>query len=649
MKYRSEIDGLRALAVLPVILFHAGFSLFSGGFIGVDVFFVISGYLITQIILEDISRGTFSIARFYERRARRILPALFFVILVTIPIAFCWMLPSQYEAYSRSLIAVVLFISNLFFWRESGYFAAEASEKPLLHTWSLGVEEQYYVLFPLALLILWRFGKQHAWIGVALMALISFGLCEYASRYYHSANFFLLPTRAWELFVGSLCAFAHMHSAPKKQNLLAAIGLGLILLAVFTYSEHMRLPSAYTLAPVLGTALILLFSAGGTWVSRLLSLRLVVGVGLISYSAYLWHHPLFAFARIHSFTTPATTTMLLLAALSLVLGALSWWLVEQPFRNKQHRHYVKNRPALALACIGALAILAVGSLGHFTQGHLQHWKENAPQNQVRAFELLDTERDRAFEFDNGDCLFNLNELATPEQERLIACSRKYGEGIAVIGDSHAMNLFHVLKHRAKERPFIVGMAQGMCRPNAPLATCNYAPLLTLLEQHPDIFGDVIYEQAGWHLFTDRHGREITQDALSGLPLDAPVPVLAPNMQHIVAVEAYLAKLAKHAKVTWLGARIEPEIAESVIVHLGCDYPFRLRPNQQEAFAQLDDAISAQLAKSTVKFQSQMALMGFDMAHDFMNCDVTYWKDRNHYSAEGEKRFGERITLERIMP
>ena len=160
MNYRREIDGLRALAVLPVILFHAGFETFSGGFVGVDVFFVISGYLITTIILAELEQGRFSIVNFYERRARRILPALFLVMLVCIPFAWIWLLPSDMKDFSQSLIAVAIFASNILFWRESGYFDTAAELKPLLHTWSLAVEEQYYVLFPLFLMLFWKLGKR---------------------------------------------------------------------------------------------------------------------------------------------------------------------------------------------------------------------------------------------------------------------------------------------------------------------------------------------------------------------------------------------------------------------------------------------------------------------------------------------------------
>jgi peptidoglycan/LPS O-acetylase OafA/YrhL len=648
MRYRSEIDGLRALAVLPVIFFHAGFSAFSGGFIGVDVFFVISGYLITGILLSDMANGTFSIARFYERRARRILPALFFVLLVCIPFAYSWMLPAQYESFSRSLIAVVLFLSNLFFWRESGYFAAEAAEKPLLHTWSLGVEEQYYVFFPLMLWVLWRMRKDYALYGIALMAIASFALCEVASRSMVSANFFLLPTRAWELLIGSLCAFTHHRHALQKHNGLSVLGLLLIVYAIVTYDEHMRLPSVYSAVPVLGTALILLFASGDAWVARLLSWRVLVAIGLISYSAYLWHHPIFAFARITSFTTPEPLTMVAFSLLSLALSAFSWQCVEQPFRNKKSRYYVRGTIALPCALVAALLILVVGMHGHLTQGNLARWKAHAAPEKVTAYSLLDAERRRDFSYDNGDCVFNMNQLTSEQESRLQQCYQKYGAGIAVIGDSHAMNLFHLMRHSRGEHQFVVGFAQGMCRPYETIPGCNFQPFQALLARQPKLFAHTIYEQAGWELFTNARGEDIDQDELSGLPLDAPVPNLTPNLAHIRAVADYLTTLTHHTRVTWLGPRIEPEISESVVVHSGCDYPFTLRPNQSSRFAALDEAITQHLAATNIQFVSQQRLMRFDMREDFMNCKETYWKDRNHYSEAGEQRFSKRITLDVLI-
>ena len=207
MNYRREIDGLRALAVLPVILFHAGFETFSGRFVGVDVFFVISGYLITSIILYDMEAGTFSLIRFYERRARRILLALYFVIFACIPIAWLWLLPPDMKNFSQSLVAVSVFASNIFFWIESGYFSTAAEYKPLLHTWSLSLEEQYYVLFPLFMLLAWHLGKK--WIVglLIVMAIVSLTAAQWGSLNIPSATFFLLPTRGWELLFGTFIAF----------------------------------------------------------------------------------------------------------------------------------------------------------------------------------------------------------------------------------------------------------------------------------------------------------------------------------------------------------------------------------------------------------------------------------------------------------
>jgi peptidoglycan/LPS O-acetylase OafA/YrhL len=257
--YRQEIDGLRALAVVSVILFHAGFEAFSGGFVGVDVFFVISGYLITSIILTQKAAGTFSLLNFYERRARRILPALFVVMAACIPFAWLWLLPNDMKDFSQSLVAVSVFASNILFWRESGYFDTAAELKPLLHTWSLAVEEQYYVLFPLFLLVMWRFAKRWTMPTLAVIAAGSFALAQWGANNKPSAAFFLLPARGWEIAIGALVAF-YFARYPKQQlqrsvqEAGGVVGLLMIVYAILTYSKSTPFPSAYALAPVLGTA-----------------------------------------------------------------------------------------------------------------------------------------------------------------------------------------------------------------------------------------------------------------------------------------------------------------------------------------------------------------------------------------------------------
>jgi len=365
LKYRPEIDGLRALAVLPVILFHAGFELFSGGFVGVDVFFVISGYLITSLLVEDIENKRFSILHFYERRARRILPALFLVMLVCIPFAWMWMLPDQMKNFSQSLVAVSLFASNILFWKESGYFEADAIEKPLLHTWSLAVEEQYYVLFPIFLILAWRFGKNRVFWMIVVMAAISLLLSEWGWRNKATANFYLAPTRAWELFAGSIAAFIVQKQGVQKNNLLALVGFVAIIFSIFIYDETTPFPSVYALVPVIGVVLLVLYADEETLTAKLLSTKGLVGIGLISYSAYLWHQPLFAFARVRLVDNPSPLLMATLSITSIALAFLSWRFVESPFRKKNK---IGKKSIFILSTFGILSALSIGVIGHLQNG-----------------------------------------------------------------------------------------------------------------------------------------------------------------------------------------------------------------------------------------------------------------------------------------
>jgi peptidoglycan/LPS O-acetylase OafA/YrhL len=337
--YRKEIDGLRALAVLPVILFHGGIKSFSGGYVGVDIFFVISGYLITSIILKEKEAGTFTIAGFYERRARRILPALFFIMLFTIPLAWFWLLPHELKDFGKSVVAVTIFASNLLFWQESDYFAADAELIPLLHTWSLAVEEQFYLVFPLIMILFWALGKRWLVGIISLIAVFSLGLTELGWREFPEANFYLIPTRAWELMIGALTAFYLFHNQPPRGiigHLASVIGIVLILASIFLLDSSLPFPSLYALAPTIGTALIILYATSNTLVYKLLSQKLFVGIGLISYSAYLWHQPLFVFVRIMHGDSLTIGVISVLVLSTLILAFLSWRYVELPFRNRSN-------------------------------------------------------------------------------------------------------------------------------------------------------------------------------------------------------------------------------------------------------------------------------------------------------------------------
>lgn len=373
--YRSEIDGLRAIAVLSIIAFHAGFQWCLGGYRGVDMFFVISGFLITRIVMRDLEAGTFSFRAFYERRARRILPALF--VMLTVTVAACWrvLTPPDLKLAGQNLTGILLFASNLLFWKRAGgfdfYFEPSAQLNPLLHTWSLGVEEQFYFVFPVLLFGIWRVWRRRPLAPVLLLAIVSFvwssllvGDWGLGFREQREANFYLLPARAWELLLGAAVALWQAESTSETRvawwrQVATGVGVALMLYSVLHYTkEDFFYPSIYALPATMGTALVLAHGRS-TFVAGLLSVRPLALVGLVSYSAYLWHQPLFALSHYLSLDDHlSTATAAGLCVISLVIAWLSWRFVEAPFRDPRR----VARVAIVWGAIGAGGLLLVVGL-----------------------------------------------------------------------------------------------------------------------------------------------------------------------------------------------------------------------------------------------------------------------------------------------
>ncbi|WP_343584967.1 acyltransferase family protein [Herbaspirillum sp.] len=336
LAYRRDIDGLRAVAVLSVVLYHAGIGAVPGGFVGVDIFFVISGYLISTIIFHDLETGKFSLGRFYERRIRRIQPALVVMALLTAALCAVAFVPMDFKLFAQSVGATVLFSSNIYFYLKSGYFDPLAETKPLLHTWSLAVEEQYYLLFPLLALLLWRHARRHLAGVLAALALASFAFSVWQARAAPTAAFYLPFDRVWELLAGALLASGAVPPARSAalRTLLGCVGLAAMLAAVFLFSPHDVFPGERALLPCLGAALLIHAGQGGSaGANALLSTRPMVFTGRISYSLYLWHWPLIVVAQYVLLRKLRGWEVPLYLALAYVLAWASWKWIEQPWRD----------------------------------------------------------------------------------------------------------------------------------------------------------------------------------------------------------------------------------------------------------------------------------------------------------------------------
>ena len=485
MKYRPEIDGLRTLAVAPVVFYHAAIGPFHGGFAGVDVFFVISGYLITTILIDDLEAGTYSIIHFYERRARRILPALFLVCFCSGVAGWLFLFPAEFNEFGQSLVATSFFLSNVFFWLKSDYFATAAELKPLLHTWSLAVEEQFYILFPLFLAAIWAgiaAWRRCLW-WLCAVAVVSFALCLWIGQGGNAVTFYMLPFRAWELLIGAIVAVILKRHAIAPRLLPGWLGLGLLAAALVLSSEG-AWPSMLTLLPTLGTALIILFVRADGGVGRLLSWPPMVWGGLISYSLYLWHQPVLAFARNVSLDEPSVALRLGLIALSVLLAALSWVWVERPFRAGRGGAGIPRNTVFALSA-GAIALAAAaGGSIDATDG----WPDR------RSFSgLTFAEIEGRLAGDRAEVLACGTELAVrapPERPPDDCIFRPPGTAdtgmtAIVIGDSHADILSGILRRMLTDRGYTVTVA--------PLRGCMPFPGFRTVNRDCDAANARIYD------------------------------------------------------------------------------------------------------------------------------------------------------------
>lgn len=456
-RYRPDVDGLRALAIVPVVLYHFGIPGVPGGFAGVDVFFVISGFLICGMIEADISRGTFTIGEFYRRRILRILPALLVMMTIASLAAYTFLLPEELKDYLRSLLSALGSVSNMYYAQTAGYFDAAAESKPLLHTWSLAVEEQFYLFAPLIILAIHRFFPQRKKVLLWSAVFLFFAL--EVAVYFRNPTFafYLMPCRAWELGLGALLAIGAIRppGTERGRNAAGMVGLALVGIAMLVESPFMPLPVVTLLASVGATLLIAAGSSGTSAISKLLSTRPLIFIGLISYSLYLWHWPIIAFQHTDLFLLESGSQAVVtavLVALSFVVGWLSWRFVEAPFRRLKG---MSKRHVFCGATIAVSALMALAGVGLALNGLPGRF----PEQTAKLGSYLGY--DPSVPFRTGRCFVDTNRQHYDAKYCLALDSSR--KNYLLIGDSFAAHLWFGLS-AALPRVNILQATASVCRP-----------------------------------------------------------------------------------------------------------------------------------------------------------------------------------------
>lgn len=624
-----------------MLLFHFQPSWLPGGFAGVDVFFVISGYLMTGIIVSGLQQQSFSLIRFYIARANRIVPALAVLCLTLLLFGYFYMTPWEYRALGKHTGASMGFVSNIVYWMEAGYFDAASKEKWLIHTWSLSVEWQFYLLYPLMLMVIAKIASVNAIRLTLVVATVAAMLLSIVStELWPSASYFLLSARAWELMLGGIAFLYPMQLSSGYKRALEGCGVLLIAVSYLLFSAENAWPGYLALVPVLGSFFIIQAQRENSFLTNNIVFQ---KIGASSYSIYLWHWPIAVLG--YSFDLPYW--LAIGGTLSVVLGWLSYKYIESLHFAKRSKlselpKVIPVYMTIVTAILGAWVFISHGS---------NYWLERQPDITRQTYQAIsrhlamktDWGMDATGKQDLSDCRFNSSQLTQDVSQRLTQCYNKYGAGILILGDSHAIDLFGVVTSRFDDA-FIVGITSVGCRPHRKDPNCQYNDVKQLLETQP-LFRHVIYEQGGFYLLRDSNGLEGNRSMFSDLQLSDTVEGISVNSANVKKTLQYLDALSAFVPVTWYGSRIEPHITHRQLLKLGCNYPFALRPGQRKVFNELEYFASSQVSAAgnrNLRYISQNDLMNFDFSKDLMTCRVKYWDDGDHYSDNGEIIFGKRL-------
>jgi len=641
IEYRSEIDGLRAIAVGAVILYHAqltifGYQIFKGGFIGVDIFFVISGYLITSIILKElVTNGSFSFKNFYTRRVRRILPVLLLVMSASVPFAWLIMLPTDFVDFSKSILFSLGFTSNFYF-DISGqvYGDRGALYKPFLHTWSLSVEEQFYILFPILLLITFKYFKNYLIYILIFGFIISLGLAEWTSKNYSSTSFYSLHTRIWELLAGSILAYFEIIKGHRNKNgplnlILPTVGLILISHSILFFNTKIPHPSFYTLSPIIGICLIIWFSNKSEPIYKILSTKLFVGFGLISYSLYLWHYPIFAFARIND-TAQFGIVKLFILISTLSLSVITYYFIEKPARDKKFG----SKPIFKYIFITVFLIIISSLIIINKQGKLNKFNVKIEKSILSSL----------FE---SECKYSSNNVNFSKDSffktRFYNCQKKFRKFILILGDSHSINLFNSISKLSNEEVFIIGLNRGGCRPGAKISrNCHYSNALKFIKRYKDDIKFIIFNHKGSYFLTNTGKKENFSDSsFRKLPLD--------NEQIKNTIDYLISIRNLKKELIFIGPHLEPNIklSRKNIIKIVIDKK-KIEDKTNYDLLKVDNKLKEITNKHNISYISKIDALEYDFKRDFIVDNSITFSDKDHWNNYGEVYFGKKLITNSII-
>lgn len=639
INYRPEIDGLRAIAVLAVIVYHAptitikGFSLFKGGYLGVDIFFVISGYLITSIIIKEIKQyGSFSFKNFYERRIRRIIPVLFFVVLVSFYFSYLFLLPTNLIDFSNSSLSTLFFSSNFYFYfLNLDYSQFTGLKKPLLHTWSLSIEEQFYIFYPVALLFFLKKFKKNFISILWVIFSISFFISVFQTEKNQILSFYSIHSRIWEFCLGALASIyfyeKNLNFSGSSKIFASFFGLTLIFFSLIFIDHKFKHPSYFTLLPTIGTFLIILFSSTNNLVTKILSSKALVSIGLISYSLYMWHYPIFAYADLVQFVEGYDIgknlfTILFFIFLIFAVSIISYFFLEKPFRNKTLKFkYV------SLILISIL-IMCVG-LNYYTlkkEGKINF--ENTEFESLIKNTMINEEC--KFYSDKKDNFFKEKKQLT----RFENCKKKYKKFVLIIGDSHAGNLYNAVA-KSSDYDFILGLIKHACRPSKK-EKCQFDAAENFINSEMANIKQVIVTHKGSFFLTNT-GNPNNENFTFARKL----PIVKDEVN---ATLRFLIQINKLIPVIFVGPHIEPNIflsKKNITTILNGELD-QFKDNLNFDLISVDEYLEKIMKENEIRYISKIKQLNFNLKQDYVVNNKLTFKDIGHWSDFGEIYFGEKL-------